>query len=473
MLASSSPIIPKLASIVGTENVLLGEAMAPHLRERRGLFHGRAIAVVKPGSTADVAAIMKIASQTGTPVVPQGGNTGLVGGQTPDGTPPAILLSLTRMNRVLTVDPDGNTLTAEAGTTLADVRRAAEGVDRLFPLSLAPEETCTIGGNLATNAGGLAVLAYGSARDLVLGLEVVLADGRIWNGLRTLRKDNTGYDLKHIFTGSEGTLGIITAAALKLFARPRSVATMLAGVPTPEAALALFRRARAEAGPDVTSAEITPLLGMKLAAEKLGRGLPLASPREWYVLLELSSVSALSLDDVMLRIAKGAEAAGEMTEYTAARSEEERKALWNYREIMSDSQSLAGASIKHDVAVPVSDVPAFIHAATKAALSVVPGCRPCPFGHLGDGNVHFNISQPEGADGPGFIARWADMNAAVHGVVKEFNGSIAAEHGVGRLKRDLMPGVKSEAELDLMRTLKNALDPQNILNPGALLPPSR
>ena len=312
MLASSGPIIPKLASIVGTENVLLGEAMAPHLHERRGLFHGRAVAVVKPGSTNDVAAIMRIAAQSGTPVVPQGGNTGLVGGQIPDGTPPAIVLSLTRMNRVLTVDPDGNTLTVEAGATLADVRRAAESVDRLFPLSLAPEETCTIGGNLATNAGGLAVLAYGSARDLVLGLEVVLADGRIWNGLRTLRKDNTGYDLKHIFTGSEGTLGIITAAALKLFARPRSVATALAGVPTPEAALALFRRARAEAGPDVTSAEILPLLGMKLAAEKLGLGLPLASPHDWYVLLELSSVSAFGLGETMLRITGGAQAAGEV-----------------------------------------------------------------------------------------------------------------------------------------------------------------
>ncbi len=473
MLASSGPIIPNLASIVGTENVLLGEAMAPHLHERRGLFQGRALAIVKPGSTNDVAAIMKVAAQSGTPVVPQGGNTGLVGGQIPDGTPPAIVLSLTRMNRVLTVDPDGNTLTVEAGATLADVRRAAESVDRLFPLSLAPEETCTIGGNLATNAGGLAVLAYGSARDLVLGLEVVLADGRIWNGLRTLRKDNTGYDLKHIFTGSEGTLGIITAAALKLFARPRSVATALAGVPTPEAALALFRRARAEAGPDVTSAEIVPLFGMRMAAEKLGLGLPLTSPHDWYVLLELSSVSVSGLGEVMNRIASGAQAAGEMTEYAVAGSDQQRKTLWSYREIMSDSQSLEGASIKHDVAVPVSDVPAFIHAATEAALRVVPGCRPCPFGHLGDGNVHFNISQPEGADGADFIARWADMNAAVHEVALRFNGSIAAEHGIGRLKRDLLPGVKSEAEFDLMLTLKRALDPANILNPGALLPPPR
>jgi FAD/FMN-containing dehydrogenase len=457
---AASPL-ERLAAICGTDNVTADV----DLSERRGLFHGRAAAFVKPGSTDEVSAVVKLAAELGMPIVPYGGNTGLVGGQTPDGVDNAIVLSLTRMDKVRAVDPDGNTLIIEAGATLASARRAAEGVDRLFPLSLASEETCTIGGNLATNAGGLAVLAYGSARDLVLGLEVVLADGRIWNGLRTLRKDNTGYDLKHIFTGSEGTLGIITAAALKLFARPRSIATAMVGVASPEAALAFFRTARAEAGPDVTAAELIPAFGMRLAAEKLGRAAPLKAAHEWYVLVELSSVSATGLDAVMARIVTG----NDTGESVIASSPEMRAELWAFRETMSDAQGVAGASIKHDVSVPVKDVPAFIQAATKAALTTVPGCRPCPFGHLGDGNIHFNISQPERMDAESFIARWDEMSAAVHKVVQSFGGSIAAEHGVGRLKRDLLPGVKSETELALMRALKTALDPEGRLNPGVLL----
>jgi FAD/FMN-containing dehydrogenase len=462
---TTSPILARLAAICGADNVTANV----DLSERRGLFHGRALAFVKPGSTEEVSSVVKLAAEFGLPVVPYGGNTGLVGGQTPDGIDNAIVLSLTRMDKVRAIDPDGNTLIIEAGATLAKARRAAEEVDRFYPLTLAPEETCTIGGNLATNAGGLAVLAYGSTRDFVLGLEVVLADGRIWNGLRTLRKDNTGYDLKHIFTGSEGTLGIITAAALKLFARPRSVATVMVGVPTPEAALAFFRRARSEAGPDVTTAEILPDFGMQMAAKKLGVPEPLKARHEWYVLLELSSVSEAGLDETMARIVSGAQAGGEIIESATASSPEVRAALWAYREIMSDAQGLAGGSIKHDVAVPVKDVPAFIHAATQAALAAVPGCRPCPFGHLGDGNIHFNISQPERMDSDAFIARWGEMNAAVHKVVQDFNGSIAAEHGVGRLKRDLLPGVKSQTELELMRALKTALDPEDRLNPGVLL----
>jgi FAD/FMN-containing dehydrogenase len=465
-MISRSSASDRFATICGAENVASGV----DLSERRGLFHGRAAVFVKPGSTEEVSEVVRLAAEFKMPVVPYGGNTGLVGGQTPDGLDNALVISLARMDKIRAIDPDGNTLTIDAGATLATARRAAESVDRLFPLSLASEESCTIGGNLATNAGGLAVLAYGSARDLVLGLEVVLADGRVWNGLRTLRKDNTGYDLKHIFTGSEGTLGIITAAALKLFARPRSVATALVGVSTPEAALAVFRRARTEAGPDVTAAEFLPAFGMQLAARKLGAPMPLAAPHDWYVLLELSSVSAVGLDEVMARILDGARPHGDAVEGVTASSPEARRALWAYREIMSDAQGLAGASIKHDVAVPVKDVPAFIHAATKAALKTVPGCRPCPFGHLGDGNVHFNITQPESMDAESFVARWADMNAAVHDVVRLFDGSIAAEHGIGRLKRDLLPGIKSRTELDLMRTLKAALDPDNRLNPGVLLP---
>ncbi len=471
MLPSSGPIIPKLGSLLGPDHVLTGPAMAPHLSERRGLFKGRAVAVVKPGTTEEVAAVVRIARECGVPIVPQGGNTGLVGGQIPVEQKPALILSLERLNRVRAVDPEGNTLVIEAGATLAEAHRAARKVGRFYPLTLAPEEYCTVGGTLATNAGGLNVLAYGSARDFVLGLEVVLADGRIWNGLRTLRKDNTGYNLKHIFTGSEGTLGIITAAALKLFAEPRSVETALMGVRSPEVALAVFRRTRMEAGPDVTAAEILPAFGMALAAEKLGLGMPLTGRHEWYVLIELSSVAPSGLDDTMRRIANGAREADEATECVIADSADRRRTLWSYREIMSAAQGLAGASIKHDVSVPVKDVPAFIHAATQAALETVPGCRPCPFGHLGDGNVHFNITQPEGADPDAFLAQWDAMSAAIHAVVGRFEGSIAAEHGVGRLKRDLLPGTKHAVELDLMQRLKAAFDPEGLLNPGALLPP--
>ncbi len=466
-------LIQRIQAVVGAENLITGEQAEPYLKERRGLFHGRTSAVVKPGSTEEVAAVVKLARETLTPIVPQGGNTGLVGGAVPDESGAEIVLSMTRMNRLRAIDPDGNTMVIEAGATLAEARQAAESVDRFYPLTLAPEKFCTIGGNLASNAGGLNVLAYGSARDFVLGLEVVLADGRIWNGLRTLRKDNTGYDLKHVFTGSEGTLGIITAAALKLFSRPRATATALFGVPTPEHALAVFRRARGEAGPEVTAAEIIPLFGMELAAQKLGRPLPRGTDCAWYVLIELNSVMQHDVGAVLKRIARGALDGGEAVHCAFAEDARERAWLWDYRETMSDAQGLAGASIKHDVSVPVRDIPAFVRDATEAALRTVPGCRPCPFGHLGDGNVHFNISQPEGMDGAAFIARWHDMNAAVHDVVTRYNGSIAAEHGVGRLKASLLPGVKSEVELELMRTLKHALDPDGILNPGVVLANSR
>lgn len=467
MIAHS--LLQRLEILLGPENLITGAEADPYLKERRGLFHGVTPAVVKPASTEDVAAVVRLARDTGTAIVPQGGNTGLVGGAVPDESGTAIVLNLSRMNRIRALDPDGNTMVIEAGATLAEARQAAASVNRFYPLTLAPEKFCTIGGTLSTNAGGLNVLAYGSARDFVLGLEVVLADGRIWNGLRTLRKDNTGYDLKHLFTGAEGTLGIITAAALKLFSRPRATATALFGVDTPEQALALFRRARSEAGPEVTAAEFLPLFGMKLAAAKLDRPLPRGAVCPWYVLIELNSVMDHDVGAVMRRIARGALESGEAVRAAIASGEKERARLWAYREIMSDAQGLAGTSIKHDVSVPVADVPAFIHEATEAALRTVPGCRPCPFGHLGDGNVHFNISQPEGADGAAFIGRWYEMNAAIHAVVTRFNGSIAAEHGVGRLKASLLPGVKSEVELDLMRALKRTLDPHGILNPGVVL----
>ncbi|MGQ4275324.1 FAD-binding oxidoreductase [Terrihabitans sp. B22-R8] len=466
----TSRLLDRLSSIIGSEHVLTDADPARYLDDRRGLYHGRALAVVQPGSTDEVSALVRLAAEEGIPIVPQGGNTSLVGGAVPDESGRALLVSLVRMDAVRALDPDGNTMIVEAGATLAQVRRAAASVGRHFPLSLAPEERCTIGGNLGTNAGGLAVLAFGSMRDLTLGLEVVLPDGRVWNGLRTLRKDNTGYDLKNLFIGAEGTLGIITAAALKLFPRLTAQATAFAGVGSVEAALALFQRARAAAGPSLTAAEFLPRFGLELAVRLSGAPDPLDEPYPYYVLLELSSSVDQGVRALLDAVLEDAKAVGEVQEAVLASRPAERKALWILRESMSDAQKLAGASIKHDVSVPVADVPAFIAEANVVAHSVVPGCRPVPFGHLGDGNVHFNITQPDGADPIGYLGRWSEMNDAIHAVAARFNGSIAAEHGVGRLKRDLLPGVKDPVELDLMRAVKTMLDPQGLMNPGAVLP---
>jgi FAD/FMN-containing dehydrogenase len=464
------PLLDRLAAIVGAEHVLTPpQALERYLDDWRGLYHGRAVAVVLPGSTEEVAAVVRLARETGTPLVPQGGNTSLVGGAVPDESGREIVLSLTRMRRVRALDPDGNTLVIEAGATLAETRAAAESVERHFPLTLASEQRCTVGGNIGTNAGGLAVLAYGSMRDLVLGLEVVLADGRVWNGLRTLRKDNTGYDLKHLFCGAEGTLGVVTAAALKLYPRIRSVATAMAGVETPELALALFRRARAAVGPVLTAAEIMPRFGLELAVRQSGSADPLPGAHPYYVLLEVSSPATEPLGVLLQSVIDAAGAEGEVRDGIVVRAPEARQRLWSLREAMSDAQKLAGASIKHDVSVPVADVPAFIREAWSAAEATIPGCRPVPFGHLGDGNIHFNITQPAGDDPAAFIARWDEMNAAVHAVATRFAGSIAAEHGIGRLKRDLLPGVKDPVELALMHGLKRLLDPQGLMNPGAVL----
>jgi len=466
-------LIDKIAALVGTEHVLHApEAMAPFLAERRDLFHGTPLAVVRPGKTAEVAAVVRLAASEGLTIVPQGGNTGLVGGAVPDSSGRQILLSLQRLDAIREVDADGSTITVEAGATLAKVRAAAKTADRLFPLSLASEKSATIGGNLASNAGGLAVLAYGNMRDLVLGLEVVLADGRVWNGLRKLRKDNSAYDLRDLFVGSEGTLGIITAAVLKLVPRPKCVETAFCGVDSLPAALALFRRAQSSAHGTLTSAELLPRIGLEFVlAHAPGAHDPLPIPCPWYVLLEVSSPAPESA--ILTDMLCDAEETGEIRAAVIAQSSEERAALWMLRERMSDVQREEGGSIKHDVSVGVSDIPAFIEQASAAARRIVPDCRPVPFGHIGDGNIHFNISQPVGADKQAFLDRWGEMNAAVHEIVAGFGGSIAAEHGVGRLKNNLLPSFKGEVEIDLMRRLKNAFDPNNTLNPGVLLPNQR
>jgi FAD/FMN-containing dehydrogenase len=463
-------LLARLAEIVGEKNVIAqAPDMAAYLAEPRDLFHGAAACVVRPGSTAEVAAVLRLCHETNTRIVPQGGNTGLVGGQVPDASGAEIILSLTRMDRLRELDLPSNTMIVEAGMTLLRAQDLAEQADRLFPLSLASEGSCTIGGNLSTNAGGTAVLAYGNARDLVQGLEVVLADGRVLNNLSKLKKDNTGYDLKHLFMGSEGTLGIITAAVLKLYPRPRSTETAFIGLQSPQRALDLFLLAQSQAGNDVKTFELVPRIGIDFAL-KHGANTrePLASRHDWYVLIEIASQAESSAR--MLGLLEEAFAQELIENATLAASLEQARDFWRLRELMSDVQKLEGGSIKHDVSVPVARVPDFIAAAGAAVAKAMPGARPVPFGHLGDGNIHYNISQPVGADKQAFLARWDEANAIVHAIVVQMGGSISAEHGIGVLKRDLLPGVKDAVSLDVMRAIKKALDPKGILNPGKVLP---
>lgn len=468
---SADGLIGSLGAIVGARNVLTDAAdMAPHLREWRDLFVGKARAVVKPATTGEVSALLALAHRTGTAIVPQGGNTGLVGGQIPVTDGREVILSLARMDKLRHIDPEGDTITVEAGMTLQAVQAAADGADRLFPLSLASEGSCSIGGNLSTNAGGTAVIAYGNTRDLCLGLEVVLADGRVWNGLRTLRKDNTGYDLKNLFIGAEGTLGIITAASLKLFPKPQARATAFLAVSDPAHALGLLNLAKAEAGGQLTTFELMPRFGIEVVLRHAPDTRdPLAAPSPWYVLMELSSAGAEGLEATAEVLLEKAFGQGLISDGAIAATLQQRSAFWRLREAMSEVQRFEGGSIKHDVSVPVASVPAFLTRATALVEAMVPGCRPLPFGHLGDGNIHFNISQPVGADKAAYLARWDEVNEAVHAVVSDFGGSISAEHGIGRLKRSLLPGVKDPVELALMRAIKATLDPTGILNPGAVL----
>ena len=462
-------LLARFAAIVGDKYAITDPQMqAPYLVEMRNMFQGHTPVVLRPGAVEEVSKILALANETATPIVPQGGNTGLVGGQIPLHN--EIVLSLNRLDRVREVDPTSNTLTCEAGVTLQRAREAAAAVDRLYPQLLPSEGTCTIGGNLSTNAGGTAALAHGIARSHALGIEVVLADGRVLNNLNKLKKDNTGYDLKNLFIGAEGTLGIITAAVLRLVPRPRSVETAFAGVPSPEAALELLGLATERTAGGVTSFEIMTRRGIELVLTH-GSGCrdPLNSPYPWYVLIELSSQQREGLRDVLEDIlGQGAEQ-NLVIDATIAGSLEQAKAFWRIRELFGEVQRYAGGSIKHDVSVPVAAVPAFIREASDAVIALIPGARPLPFGHLGDGNIHYNVTQPEGADRAEYLKRWDDVNAVVFEVVKKYGGSISAEHGVGVVKRDLLPSVKDPVALDLMRTLKRTLDPKGILNPGKVL----
>ncbi len=468
---SPADIATQLARIVGEKYVLTAaQDMEAYLSEPRDLWHGKASCVVRPGSTQQVAAICAFADQHGLKIVPQGGNTGLVGGQIPDRSGREILLSLGRLDKIREIDPQSNTMVVEAGVTLQKVQEAAESVDRLFPLSLASEGSCTIGGNLASNAGGTAVLAYGNARDLVTGLEVVLADGSVLDNLSKLRKDNTGYDLKHVFIGSEGTLGVITAAVVKLYPRPRAIETAFIGLASPEKCLELLVLAQSMAGPDLKTFEFMSRFGVEIVVKhSAGAREPLEAPHAWYVLLELASQSESGLNDKMMALLEAAFEREIVEDAVVAASLDQRSAFWVLRENLSEMQKLEGGSIKHDVCVPVASVPAFLAEALPVVEKTIPGARPVPFGHMGDGNIHFNVTQPVGADKAAFLDRWAELNDNVHAVVKRMNGSISAEHGIGVLKRDLLPAVKNPVAMNVMRRFKTALDPHNTLNPGKVL----
>jgi FAD/FMN-containing dehydrogenase len=438
--------------------------IAPHLEEWRGKYRGQASLLLKPASTAEVSAVLAICNETRTPIVPQGGNTGLVGGQIPFHD--EVLLSLGRMNRIRQVDADGMNLIAEAGTVLDGIHKAADDVQRLFPLSLASEGSCTIGGNLSTNAGGVDVLRYGTARELVLGLEVVLADGRVLDMLRTLRKDNTGYDLKQLFIGAEGTLGVITAAAVKLFAKPAERVTAFVAIPSPAAAVTLLARLQEQTGGLVSAFEIGPRIGLDFVLAHIPQTAdPLRNKSPWYVLIEATSGAQFGLRETIERTL-----ADNVTDAVIAESEAQRAALWRLRESVSEAQKPEGGSIKHDVSVPIARIPEFIETASNAVEALAPGARPVPFGHIGDGNIHFNISVPKGGDNEVFLDRWEEVSRTVHDIVHRFGGSISAEHGLGVMKHNEIARYKSAAELEVMRSLKRTLDPNNILNPGKLLP---
>jgi FAD/FMN-containing dehydrogenase len=461
----------ELGLIIGASRVLVAaDDVAPFCTDWRGRYSGNALCVALPGSTEEVAAVVRACVAAGVAVVPQGGNTGLCGGATP--TRGEVVVSLRRMNRIRAIDADNNSITVEAGCTLHAVQEAAREADRLFPLSLAAEGSATIGGNLSTNAGGVQVLRYGNARELTLGLEVVLADGRIWNGLRALRKDNTGYDLKHLFIGAEGTLGLITAATLKLFPRPRTHATAWVAVPDPASAVRLLGRLRDAAGDNVTAFEIVGRPALELVLRHIPNARdPLLGKPAWQVLIELGGSSDMG-GDLSATLERALEAAAEdgiVNDAVLATSEAQTAALWALRENVSEAQKIEGISIKHDIAVPVSRIAEFIARADAALRAAFPEVRIVCFGHIGDGNLHYNQSRSDAQSNDEFIAQTGAVNRIVHDLVHGLGGSISAEHGLGQLKREEVLRYKSQTEMDLMRAVKQALDPRGLMNPGKLL----
>jgi FAD/FMN-containing dehydrogenase len=464
----SPELIARFRSIVGDKYAVTDAAdIAPYVTEERDLFHGHSPLVLRPGATAEVAAICKLANETRIALVPQGGNTGLVGGQTPHHG--EVVISMRRMDKIREVDTASNTMTCEAGVVLQVAQQRASEVDRLFPLSLGAEGSCTIGGNLSTNAGGTTALAYGVAREMALGLEAVLADGRVLNLLSKLKKDNTGYDLRNLFIGAEGTLGIITAATLKLFPKPRAVETAFVGLQSPALALKLLSISQNEAAGTLTSFELLSDVAVDFSVRHgIDVRAPLGSPHPWYVLMELSSPRDDARATLESILAQGLEQ-GIVDDAVISANLRQRSAFWKLRDEMSAAQKPEGGSIKHDISVPVVAVPDFIEQADAAVTKLIPGSRPVPFGHLGDGNIHYNVSQPVGGDTADFMDRWHEVNAVVFEIVLRMGGSISAEHGIGVLKRDELPEVKDKVAIELMRSIKAMLDPHGIMNPGKVL----
>ncbi len=463
-----SDVFETLKAIVGPKGFSEDPAeIAPHLEEWRSKYKGRSSLLLKPASTQEVSAVITVCCQTHTPVVPQGGNTGLVGGQIPFEN--EILLSLSRLNRIRNIDARDASMVVEAGVVLAAAQAAADEKNLMVALSLASEGTTTIGGLISTNAGGVNVLRYGMMREQVLGLEVVLADGRVLDLLRTLRKDNTGYDLKQVFIGAEGTLGIVTAGAIKLFPRPAQRATAYAAVPDVPSAVALLARLQEDTNGLLNAFELMSRSGLELVLAHIpGVKDPLSSPSPWYVLCEASG--PVGIDAAFQKALETALDDGIATDVAIASSETQHQELWKLRESMSEAQKLEGPSLKHDVSVPLSAAAAFIETAIAAVTTALPSARPVPFGHLGDGNLNLNFQMARGGNTAHNLARCDEIQQIVHDIVHDYGGSFSAEHGVGVMKREALRRYKSATEVDLMRTLKHTLDPKNILNPGKLVP---
>ena len=471
MAESAVPLLSSLISVVGEANVLTADSdVAPYVNDWRDAFRGRARAVVRPAATAEVASVVRLCTEHRVPIVPQGGNTSLCGGATPHASGSEVVLSLARLSRVREIDAANATLTVEAGMPLASVQQAADEAGLLFPLSLAAEGSCTIGGNLSTNAGGTAVLRYGNARDLVIGLEVVLADGRVWNGLKGLRKDNTGYDLKQLFVGSEGTLGVITAAVLKLFPKPRASATAFAALADVEAAVALLSELKQALGDRLTGFELVSRESVELTRAMFPAFADPLPGHRWYALVQADDAAADSQLAAQLEGALAAAVEGGIAaDATIAQSKAQADALWSLREHIPEAQRRAGRNIKHDVSLAVSRIPVFLRESQARLDAAFPGVRYVVFGHLGDGNLHYNLAPPEGAVAEAFLAESRRANRIVYDLVVELGGSFSAEHGIGQLKREELARYKSEVELDLMRRIKQALDPGNLLNPGKVV----
>jgi D-lactate dehydrogenase (cytochrome) len=461
----------RLRELLGADAIVTDIArIEPRLTDRRRLYTGAALAVVEPDSTAAVSRLLAWCHEQRIGVVPQGGNTGYCGGATPDASGSSILLCLNRMKRIRAVDAANFALTAEAGCTLAEVQNAAAGADRFFPLSLGSEGSCQIGGNLATNAGGTAVLRYGMMRDLTLGVEAVLADGSLISQLSPLRKDNTGYDLRHLLIGSEGTLGVITAATLKLFPRPRSVATGWIGIPSPAAAIALLAQLRESSADRLSSCELVPHAALELVLHHIPAArTPGVTAAPWYLLVEWSSSAPEDLDALLEAALASALVGGLIVDAVIAHSETRRENLWRLRETVPEAQRLAGGSLKHDISVPIAAIPAFIDAGAALVERMVPEGFLVAYGHIGDGNLHFNVNQRSGADRSAFFGHESTLKRAVHDLVARHGGSFSAEHGIGQLKVEELERYASAAELGAMRSIKQALDPRGILNPGKVL----